>query len=101
MKLRQIIGISIRESFIISKYSIFLDVILLALFSNLEFSSTFCLIFFIGYIVVWMIIMQSYKCPKCNTKLTETYKVFSKYYKGGFHKVPQNCPCCGLNLDEV
>ena len=57
MKIRQIIEISIRESFIISKYSIFLDVILLALFSNLEFSATFCLIFFIGYIVVWMIIM--------------------------------------------
>ena len=101
MKLRQILGLSLRESFIILRYSVFLDVILLALFSIMEFSSTFCLIFFIGYIIVWMIIMKSFKCPKCNTKLTETYSIFSKYYKGGFHKVPKKCPCCGQDLDEV
>lgn len=101
LKLRQIIGLSLRESFIIHKYSIFLDVILLAFFSMLGFSSTFCLIFFIAYFVIWIIITQSFKCPKCNTKLTETYSIFSKYYKGGFHRVPQKCPCCGQDLDEV
>ncbi len=101
MKLRHYLGLSLRMYFTIVKYSIFLDVILFAVLSNSNCPSAVCLIIFIGYIIVWMTIMLSIKCPKCNTKLTETYSIFSKYYRGGFHKVPKTCPCCGLNLDEV
>ena len=101
MKLRHYLGLSLRMYFTIVKYSIFLDIILFAVLSNLGCPSTLCFIIVIGYLILWMIIMLNIKCPKCNTKLTETYSVFSKYYKGGFHKVSQKCPCCGLDLDEV
>ena len=101
MNLRQKLGLSLRTYFIIIRYSVFLDVLLLALLSNSGCSSSFCFIFFIVFLIIWMAIIYNIKCPKCKTRLTETYSVFSKYYRGGFHAVPKTCPCCGLNLDEV
>lgn len=59
-----------------------------------------CGIGFLAVFIICSILIGRIKCPKCGTKLKETFNAFSPNYKGGFHTVPKNSPCCGLDLDE-
>lgn len=102
MKLRHYLGLSLRMYFGIILFVIpFAVFFLFVLLVIMGLSMTICGIIFLILFILYGVYVYTIKCPKCNTKLIETYKVFSKYYKGGFHKVPQKCPCCGLDLDEV
>ncbi len=102
MKLRYYLGLSLRIYFgiilFVCPFAAFFFCLFLHL-SGLSFNVS-CIIFVCLFIFIGIKIYKI-KCPKCNTRLIETYRVGSKYYRGGFHKVPKTCPCCGLNLDEV
>ena len=60
-----------------------------------------CGIVFLVVFVVCSILIGKIKCPNCKTKLKDSFNIFSRYYRGGFHSIPKNCPCCGQDLDEV
>ena len=83
--------------FIIPFGALFLLIFLL----NSSFSTVLNIIIFSIYLIIFLIKINSYKCPRCGLKLLETYKISSKYYKGAYHRVPQECPCCGQNLECI
>ncbi|MBR5646364.1 MAG: hypothetical protein IKX23_06975 [Treponema sp.] len=102
MKLRYILGLSLRMYFGIILYVFPFADFLLFIFLNQFGISVYisALIFIILFIIIGIMIYGT-KCPECNTRLIETYRIGSKYYQGGFHKVQEKCPCCGLDLDTV
>ena len=67
MKLRNYLGLSIRIYFGLVRYSIFFDVLLLIILSNLGFPDKVCVIVFFVFILGWIAWIYSIKCPKCNT----------------------------------
>lgn len=101
MKLRNYLGLSIRIYFGLVRYSIFFDVLLLIILSNLGFPDKVCVIVFFVFILGWIAWIYSIKCPKCNTRIASYYNFFSKYYKPSIFRIPKTCPCCGIDLDEV
>ena len=101
MKLRHRLGISLRLYFGLVRYSIFLDIFLLIVLSNLDFSGNVCGVVFIGFIVLWIIWLNSIKCPECKIKISSVYNSLSKYGKSYVFRIPEKCPCCGLDLDSV
>lgn len=102
MKLRYYFGLSIRMYFEINLFVYpFLDFFLFIILESLGLNIKVCGILFIIIFVIVGIKTYSIKCPECNTKLIETYRISSKYYSGAFHRAPKKCPCCGIDLDEV
>ena len=102
MKLLQKLGINLRAYFLfILFFCPFIDFFLCVFLYLGGISAKICIgLFWFIFICIWIHI-ESIKCPNCGTKLISTYRVMSKYYKGVYHTVPKNCPCCGLDLDEV
>ena len=102
MKLRNYFGLSLRLYFGINLFVYpFLDFFLFIVLELFDINTVVCGTIFIILFIVIGVKIYSIKCPECNTKLIETYRVGSKYYQGVFHKVPEKCPCCGIALDEV
>lgn len=49
----------------------------------------------------YIIMLNSFRCPKCHEKFISFYSLFSKYYNGFHYFLPKNCKNCGIRLDDL